>query len=415
MRERRDAAAPSRGRAIVAEAVPYALTATAVLLAWQIAIQPFVQRAPVEAAIRIAPTSTLALRRAAEVELAAGRLANAGALARDALGRSPFDVRSLRIVGLVEAREGRIDQADELLTLAGNWSLRDDPTHAWLVEHRLGRGDYASSFAHADTLVRRREDIRPSVFRLFTLAAERDGQRSLPVLTSLLAARPPWRQPFLESLHETNEGLQVAANLAVLLQSSEAPLTNAELGELYLSLLRRNPLAVRAVQMRLNRPRTADLIANGAFEEPGIPAPFQWRLAQSHGLFAEIVNDDLKPGDRALRVEYDGYAGGQLVEQLTFLAPGAYRFAGETKSESGNPAGRLTWTITCQPGGAGIGESETGATAPNRWEAWSIRLVVPAGCPTQLFQLKAPSADSRTSNVAWFDRITLTPEATGGR
>ena len=152
--------APRRGRG-VQDVISYGLIAVAVVLAWQIILQPLSQRAPVETAIRLAPGSPLVLRRAAESELAAGRVDNAAALSREALSRSPFDVRALRVFGLTEARAGREDEADDILTLAGNWSLRDDPAHAWLVERRLRSGDYVSAFAHADTLVRRRQDLQP--------------------------------------------------------------------------------------------------------------------------------------------------------------------------------------------------------------------------------------------------------------
>ncbi|MGV8930453.1 MAG: tetratricopeptide repeat protein, partial [Brevundimonas sp.] len=157
MKDKADnSASTPRRSAGAGDIVSFGLIVGAVVLGWQIALQPLMQRAPVEAAIRIAPTSPLVLRRAAEAELGADRNDNAAVLGREAFARSPFDVRALRVVGLTEARAGREDQADDILTLAGNWSLRDDPTHAWLVERRLRQGDYSSAFAHADTLVRRR-------------------------------------------------------------------------------------------------------------------------------------------------------------------------------------------------------------------------------------------------------------------
>ncbi|WP_298745490.1 hypothetical protein, partial [uncultured Brevundimonas sp.] len=138
MRDRTDSsAAPRRRRVSAGDVVSHGLVVGAVVLGWQIALQPLIQRAPVEAAIRIAPGSPLVLRRAAESELAAGRTDTAAALGREALRRSPFNVPALRVVGLTEARAGREEAADDILTLAGNWSLRDDPAHAWLVERRL--------------------------------------------------------------------------------------------------------------------------------------------------------------------------------------------------------------------------------------------------------------------------------------
>lgn len=395
----------------LADIAPYVLIVGAVVLAWQIAIQPLIQRAPVEVAVRVAPGSAIALRRAAESELEAGRNDNAASLGRDALIRSPFDVRALRVVGLTEARAGRADSADDLLTLAGNWSLRDDPAHAWLVEHRLRRGDYSSSFAHADTLVRRREDIRPQVFRLFTVAASHDAQRVLPVLVRLLEANPPWRAAYLTGLYAQEDGLQVAASLAVLLQSSKAPLTTRELAEFYEQALHKGQEgAVKAVRARLNRPRADIAVTNGGFDDPTASEPFQWALVQKAGAATEILADDLDSSNFALRVEYDGSSAGPLARQRTFLAPGRYRFRAESRLESGEAAGQMAWTVTCATGGAGlvsVAAVPAGTPANPRWTASSAEFSVAAACSSQWLELRGLTGDRDTPVVAWFDRVAI--------
>lgn len=390
----------------------YGLVIGAVLLGWQIVIQPLLQRAPIEVAIRLAPQSPLVLRRAAESELAAGRVDNAASLSRDALVRSPFDVRALRVLGLTEARAQREDAADEILTLAGNWSLRDDPAHAWLVERRLRRGDYTSSFAHADTLVRRREDIQPQVFRLFTVAATEDPTRALPVIARLLDADPPWRTAYLASLNQTPQGLQTAANLAVLLEAGRAPFTDDELQRLYSALIHVGGIgSLQAVRARLDRPAMDSAVTNGDFDEAGHPGPFQWRLYEKAGIVAEIVADDLRSSNPALRVDYDGYATGTIVEQLTNLAPGAYRFTAVVRSESGAPSNRLAWTLSCATGGGEKTSVPTGISSggPNTWTNLSGRFEVPAACPAQWLRLETVADDRRTPTAVWFDQIAISP------
>ena len=71
MRERAASPGASRRRIGAGDIASYGLIVGAVLLGWQIAIQPLLQRAPVEIAIRLAPGSPLVLRRAAESEFAA--------------------------------------------------------------------------------------------------------------------------------------------------------------------------------------------------------------------------------------------------------------------------------------------------------------------------------------------------------
>lgn len=412
MRDRADKSASPRRIPGVREIASYGLVVGAVLLGWQIAIRPLIQRAPVEIAVRLAPGSPLVLRRAAESELAAGRVENAAALSRDALTRSPFDVRALRVLGLTEARANREDAADDILTLAGNWSLRDDPAHAWLVERRLRRGDYASSFAHADTLARRREDIQPQVFRLFTAAGAADPQRSLPVVARLLVARPPWRGAYLTSLTQTPQGLQVAASLAVLLQAGGAPFTNDELQQFYSALINAGGIeSIQTIRGRLNRPPVATAVTNGGFDEADHPGPFQWRLYEKAGIFAAITADDLNPSNAALRVDYDGYATGTIAEQLTFLKPGAYRFTAAIRSETGNAAARLAWTLSCATGGGQKVDVPTAAptTAANTWTNLSGRFQVPPDCPAQWLRLETRADDKRAPTAVWFDRIVISP------
>lgn len=413
MRDRANNSPAPQLRAALGDVALYAMMAGAILLGWQIVIQPLMQRAPVELAIRVAPGSPLVLRRAAESELAAGRIENAAVLSRDALRRSPFDVRALRVLGLTEARAGREDAADELLTLAGNWSLRDDPAHAWLVERRLRRGDYASSFAHADTLVRRRQDIQPQIFRLFTVAGTEDAQRALPVIAGLLAADPPWRPAYLNSLNQTPQDLQLAANLAILLERSRTPLSQVELGQIYRNLAagRQFP-ALAMIRERLKRPNPAEPVTNGDFADLAAPEPFQWRTFQKAGIVAEIVADDLRPANPALRVEYDGYAAGLVAEQLTSLAPGSYRFTAEVRTELGDPAGRLSWTFSCAAGGSAIASVPAGLrnAAPNTWSTFSGVVQIPSGCTAQWLRLDTRPGDRRSPTVVWYDRLTIVPD-----
>lgn len=394
-----------------AELASYVMVAGAVVLGWQIVIQPLTQRAPVEAAIRVAPDSALVLRRAAEAELAAGRNDNAASLGRDALARSPFDVRAMRVVGLTEARAGRNDEAEDILTLAGNWSLRDDPAHAWLVERRLRMGDYASSFAHADTLVRRREDIQPYVFRLFTVAATEDPQRSLSVIANLLAVSPPWRQAFLIHLNGSPEGLQAAANLAILLQTSPAPFTKPELRRFYVKLLQRNEIgAVRTVRGRLNPSAAAKGLTNGAFSDWSEPEPFQWDFAQQSGVLAEVAPDDLAPDNHALRVDYDGYSSAQIATQLTLLDPGPYRIRYDVRRESGDVGTRLIWTVTCAKGSRNITSLPGPAPGRTGWTRLEARFDVPSDCPAQWLRLEGRPNDRRSPTIAWFDNFSISSD-----
>jgi len=392
----------------VAEAGAYALVALSIWLGWQVIREMAVERLPAKQSIALSPASPAVLGRAAEAEFAADRFDNAEFLARQSLRRAPFNVQALRIHGLTTAESGRDLQADDMLTLAGNWSLRDDPTHAWLTSYRLSRGDYGSAFAHADTLARRRDDLKPQLFRLFTTAGASDP-RALTVLAGLVAAEPPWRSTYLSGLYQTEAGMGLAANLAIALQPTEAPFNNPELANLYVQLLAKNRLpAMAAIRMRLGRPAAGSGLVNGDFEVADQPLPYEWQLFNAGGAVAEILPDDLR-GDSALRAQFGSYASAPLAQQFVQLKPGTYRFSGQARAEVGDPGERLAWGVYCFETGAKIGESRIASNpGETRWEAFAFSFEVPTkGCSAQWVRLVPKPGDRRTAVVGWFDNFLI--------
>jgi len=390
----------------------YACVAAAVWLAWEVVKIPVVERAGPAVAVRLAPGSPEVLGAAAEVEFAAQRYDNARALSEESLRRAPFSARALRVRGLVEARGGEPARADSLLTLAGNWSLRDGPAHAWLTEHRLRMGDYGSAFAHADTLARRRPDLYPQLFNLFTTAALSDP-RSLPHLTRLLAAFPPWRPEYLNSLHARADGDPLLANLALGLQKSQRPFTDAELGHLYRMWASegRYP-GIRFLRAELRRPPPDEALQNADFSEEAAPdfLPFQWRLAVSPGVSAQLMEDDLGENGRALRVEHDGKRGSVLAEQLVVLDGGPHVLSGVWRHETPSPGGAVKWNVVCAETGRSIGSipTEGAQVAETEWRSWRLTLDVPAtDCSAQWIRLEAEAGGSSDAATIWFDNLRI--------
>lgn len=380
----------------------------AVWLAWLIVRVAVVQNAPVAIAVRIAPDSPSVLSRAAEAEFAAGRVENAAVLARQSLGRSPFDVRALRVVGLTEARRGSVARADQILTLAGNWSLRDDPSHAWLVEQRLRQGDYGSALAHADTILRRRRDLDESIFGLITTAATLDP-RGLRASAALLRQFPPWRKLYLESALRSPEGRVAVTNLAVLLQPTPGKFTELELEALYMALITdKRTGTVRALADRLGRPRPGKL-RNGGFEGPSTSRPFNWILKASEGVIAEVVQDDADPERMALRVEYDGRTNQRAADQALLLSPGSYMLTGSVKSEDAGRTGGLQWIVTCLETGRAVSSTQQQqGTAAFTWLRFTLKIDIPAhGCSMQWLTLLAIPAERTGTTVSWFDDMEI--------
>lgn len=398
------------------ELLGYALVVGSVWLAWEIVKAPIAVRAPPQIASRIAPSSSEVLRRAAEAELAANREDSAKLLAEEALLRAPFDARALRVLGLAEARRGNAETADSLLTLAGNWSLRDDPSHAWLVERRLRQGNYASAFAHADTLVRRRDEAAPTVFNLFATAAITDP-RALPALVQALAVDPPWRRGFILYLTNRPDADALLFAVGVALEKTASPLNAFELAQVYRRWFEENRLpAMEAFRQQIGRPDSA-LVQNSDFSIPEEQqlTPFGWALVSAPGMATAILDDDIRGNEKALRAEYDGFAGGYLAEQILFLRQGSYQLSGEVRLESAPSDGaRLLWTLSCVESGARLAQARPAMSDGDQWKSWKLAFRTPAtGCTAQRLRLETDRGERRSYTVAWYDKIAIKALATG--
>lgn len=391
-----------------------AVVVGAIWLGWQAVGTALVLRADPSLAVRVAPGSPTALRRAAQAEYEAGRLENAGVLARQALKRAPFDSAALRVVGLSLVGEGAspqdLAQADEILTLAGNWSLRDGAAHTWLVQQRLRQGDIASAFLHADALARRRSEAWPATFALFTAGAKATAQ-ARAALIARLAAEPSWRAAYWSGLTQSaaDDDQALAATLAMGLARSEAPLADAERARLYQQWIKQGRFAALAALRAKLDPSAADAqMTDGSFEAASSP-PFGWMLATAAGLSAEVLDDEQRPPEQAMRIDYNGFTRGVATAQMLLLQPGAYQLEYDDRVELTDGDPRLQWRIRCVSG-------PVVATAPlarrqiDGWRSNLVKFEVPSHtCPAQYLELAASPGERRTSIVVWLDRITVSP------
>lgn len=380
-----------------------------VWLTWQVVREAALRQAPTEAALRLAPGSAMLLARAAEAELGADRTDNALWLARRALQAAPFTVAALRVAGLALARQEATDQADDVLTLAGNWSLRDDRAHGWLVERRLQQGDYGSAFAHADALVRRREALRPPVFELFTAAAAADGQ-ARAALAARLGLRPAWRRAYLAHLNASPEGLGLSAGLAVALKDAPGRYDDREMGAVHARLAAAGQYdVIRQVRSAMAGGDAPPFLVDGDFARAEGRGPFEWTLHRRPGVTAAIAAGPGEGGP-ALHVIHDTYSAGVVASQTLLLPPGRYRLTGRVQSTEGDP-GRLSWRVQCATGavaGPVLGQVALGEAVRGRWTAFELALTAPAqGCPAQWLTLVPHPGDRRRTLDIWFDDLRI--------
>ncbi len=377
-------------------------------LAWQVVREALLVRLPPLVALQLAPGSPLVLSRAAEAEFDAGRKDAAAELARAALAKAPFDVRSLGFSGMVEAERGDAERGQALVTLAGNWSLRDGRAHLWLMERNLRQGEYGSGFAHADTLIRRRPHTQPVMFKLFTDVATAD-RRAVTALANTMRADPPWRPAFVAHSSRDPAGQVLAAELAIGLARSEAPFDAQERAALYTAFARAARFdGLRALRANLQGP--ADLVIDGGFEGHGGAGPLEWTYRPSPGFTAERARAPGEATGHALHLVGDGYSGGTATEQLLLLTPGSYRFRLRFRFDQGDPGDQISWTLACRPGGAPIAEVALRRSGLQRWSRAEGAFEVPvAGCGGQQLALKLEPGERRQSLELWVDDVAITP------
>lgn len=394
-----------RARYWARDALAAALVVLGVWLAWQATREMLLVRLPPQTALTIAPASPLALSRAAEAEFEAGRPETAARLAREALSRAPFDVRALRVAGMVEAKSGDAARGEALVTLAGNWSLRDGRAHLWLLEHNLRRGAYGSGFAHAETLIRRRPAVQPVLFELFTDVALAD-RRAVPALTQTVAADPPWRPAYVAHLSRDPMGQLLAAELAYNLAGKPGAFDAEERATLYGALVGAQRYEVLRVLRDRLEGQTGGVIDPGFSQDQAL-GPLGWSFHANSGFTSERIAGPDESSGAALHLTSDGYAGGVAADQLLLLRPGSYRLRARWRIEQGQPGGRVAWTLTClADGGAPVRLVLTTGEA-HRWRQGETAVQVPPGCAAQRLALTLQPGERRRTLELWTDGVQV--------
>lgn len=388
------------------DALVFLVIVAGVWIAWQIVRNALVLTTPPALSLRLGPDAPTVLTRAAEAELRAGRIAPARRYAHEALKRRPFSVAALRVAGLAADRDGDPEAADRMLTLAGNWSLRDDPAHSWLVRRRVEQGQTASALAHADTLMRRRTDVRPRYFDLMINLALRDDAQAQGALVSLLRRDPPWRLDFIIYALERREGLAVVAALAMAMKDGDHAMTQEERARLYQTLIAQGRTDVLRILLEDSGATAGSGLADGGFSREGGTPPFHWKLPASAGVLSEIAEDDA--GQTALHLLVGGSARRTVAEQLVLLKPGRWRVSGRIRGVQG-PRDGLAWVLVCATGGRELGSIPLTAGAPGAWTRFSGVVEAPQACPAQTLRLVALARDGGAPIEAWIDDVAATP------
>lgn len=370
-----------------------------VWLAWAVVINALVWRGPPAFAVKLAPTSPVALTRLAHEEQRARRMAPAETLARASLRLAPFNAVALRVLGMSLHEKGETARAEPIMTLAGNWDLRDSPTQLWLFEQRVRAGEHASGFAHLDTVLRRRSDIRERLFAVVKQGLQEDP-RVFGALAGRLALAPNWRPSFLSYLARDAAGRRQAVSIAASLNRSGTPLSDEEVRSLSSALLaERETAGLKWMAQQLGL-LDGKPLRDAGFEGELVHPPFGWDIRGGAGASVEVVRDDTW-NSRALLVSHDGLSVAPLARQLLALEPGRYALRGRSRGEDG--PFEYYWRVACVGGPA----SEAPARAVPGMDPLVTFSVPPAQCDLQWLELRTRLAERTRQSVAVFDDLSI--------
>ncbi|MDZ4307493.1 hypothetical protein [Allopontixanthobacter sp.] len=287
------------------------------------------------------------LRRAAAIELAAGRFPAAAQLARRATIRSPLEPASTALLGAAWLGEGRIAAADSAFRVSGQLGWRDTVTQTYWMQVALLGGDYAVAAQRLDAMLRREpaQAGRPELLAPFESSAA-----GRAMLVGRLAQRPGWLPVYFNPT-----GVLGPAQLAQRAQVAALLSKDTPLGCGGISPLVRRLITEDAVTPAHDLWQQHCAPARGAIiSDPDLtgglgndPSPFGWQ----------------KHSDGSIRLRSAGRGGGLVLEntapftrnfarQMLVLPSGSYRLSWRAVGADGRVSNRIEALSACSAQGA---------------------------------------------------------------
>lgn len=379
---------------------PLRLAATALVtlvvaaLAWANALDALAAPVNPSVALGVRPGSARALTRDAEFSLAKAlsdkrEYPVAERKAELAIAAAPANPRALQVLGLTAQQRNDSAPAARYMTLSSQLSRRNGLVQIWLVDQAARAGRSAEALTHFDTTMRASPAFSAQLYPILANALQSREIRD--AFRPYIKSNPSWLAPFLgfaadqspnpayvaKALVEAGgmpAGKEFRGTTALLLDKLSASGKFTDMAQFYRSARRGGD--TRAM---------TSLAVDRAGADPDF-APMTWKLADSGDVQVSQVAAE-RPGTFGLRFEAFDTRGAEAAHKYLFLKPGAYRIAHRAVA-LGEGGGRLQLALACP-----------GARAPFaridlRPGQGSDRIVVPAGCTTQLAVLAVTDATS---------------------
>ncbi|ADH90502.1 hypothetical protein Snov_3227 [Ancylobacter novellus DSM 506] len=337
-------------------------------------------------------------------------------LATRALAQAPLAADAYRMLG--DTSED-LDATRRAMTEAVARSRRETVAAFWLLHQAYERGDPEGVVRMANVLLRTRPELnRFTLSYLNSLVLTPEGRDAL---AAALVAQPSWRSPFLGNL-----GRQLAASDAPLtlfqqLKVAGSPPTEEELVPFLWARMAADKSAGAAYNIWLQLLSADELakvrpVNNIDFAAAPSTLPFNWSVPRSKNAFVDFLPRSEANSGRTLRVRFGiGRVAFNDVTQVTFLAPGTYRFTGMQKGSMSAKRG-MRWQVQCYSSSVMAGQSDQLMGTARGWQEFSFDVTIPddGGCDAQKLRLihDARSASEQFANgEIQFESLRIEPLA----
>ncbi|MEV8663559.1 hypothetical protein AB0V66_31485, partial [Mesorhizobium ciceri] len=314
------------------------------------------------------------------------------ARAKDSLRFNVGDARLYSLIGEIEYRQGKEDDAYALFDQARRLSKTEIHALQRTIGHSIEIGDLSKAVGALDILLRRWPDQFPAVAGgLPAILSNPDGYHAV---LAAIAAGAPWRATLFSVIGKTRQGLDFANQLLLDLAGSEAPPTSGELSSVITGYIGQKEYE-QAYRVFLfsqsdDERKLGGYIFNGAFEPGYGGKPFDWQVRDQSGLEVTFAtSQDAVEGEGGATVRFlNTPVKNTALQQYVELPPGSYRVSLVASGRNLKLPKELFWTIRCVDPASEIARFNVPEGTFNRQRLSQEFSIGQDACPMQLLRLE---------------------------
>lgn len=328
--------------------------------------------------------------------------------ARLAVAARPVNARALRILGILAQARGKDAEGDRDLALAARASRRDLGVQLWQIERAVAANNVPAVLQNYDVALRTNAASAPLLFPILTTAL--DDPEIRRGFAPYIRQNPPWLAASLNyagAYSKNPAAILSAISLAGRLPDGRAfrEIEDRLVGQLAAA---RQYQAAKSLYLRLHgadRGVPVDVRLTASTVDPRFP-PMTWQAIYSGGVGGELT----PPAEGApyrLHLVADDGTSGPAAQKLMYLSSGVYRLSWLQTAASANTDATIAMDFSCVSGRAGTVAWQNAIAIAPKSERHAETVVIPAGCPVQIFSMRMNGGKGGESTDVFLDQLAL--------